>query len=51
VDLIMSVKDGSNEPSSSRLPPPNLRMISLAKEINSAIKTAKIPYPKLRVCQ
>lgn len=51
VDLIMSVKEGSDEPSSSRLPPPNLRMIVLAKEINGAIKTGKIPYPKLRVCQ
>ena len=51
VDLIMSAKEGSNEPSSSRLPPPNLRMIVLAKEINGAIKTGKIPYPKLRVCQ
>ena len=51
VDLIMSAKEGSNEPSSSRLPPPNLRMIALAKELDTALKRGKVPYPKLRVCQ
>jgi hypothetical protein len=51
VDLIMSVKEGSDEPSSSRLPPSNLRMIALAKEFDAALKTGKVPYPRLRVCQ
>ena len=51
VDLIMSAKEGSNEPSSSRLPPPNLKMTALAKELDSALKTGKVPYARLRVCQ
>jgi hypothetical protein len=51
VDLIMSTKEGSNEPSSSRLPPPNLRMTALAKELDSALKSRKVPYARLRVCQ
>jgi S1-C subfamily serine protease len=51
VDLIMSTKEGSNEPSRSRLPPPNLRMTSLAKELDSALKNRKVPYARLRVCQ
>lgn len=51
VDLIMSAKEGSNEPSSSRLPPPNLKMTALAKELQAALNQGKIPYPRLRVCQ
>ena len=51
VDLIMSAKEGSDEPSSSRLPPPNLRMITLAKELDTALKRGKVPYARLRVCQ
>jgi hypothetical protein len=51
VDLIMSAKEGSNELSSSRLPPANLRMTSLAKELDSALKNRKVPYARLRVCQ
>jgi len=51
VDLIMSTREGEAEPSSSRLPPPNLRMTNLAKEIDSGLKSRRIPYPKLRVCK
>jgi S1-C subfamily serine protease len=51
VDLIMSAKEGSDEPSNSRLPPPNLRMIALAKELDTALKKGKLPYSRLRVCQ
>ena len=51
VDIIMSAKEGSNEPSSSRLPPPNLKMTALAKELDSALKRGNIPYSRLRVCQ
>ena len=51
VDLIMSTREGEAEPSSSRLPPPNLRMTVLAKELDTALKTGKIPYARLRVCQ
>jgi S1-C subfamily serine protease len=51
VDLIMSAKEGSDEPSSSRLPPPNLRMTALAKELDTALKRGKVPYARLRVCQ
>ena len=51
VDLIMSAKEGSDEPSSSRLPPPNLKMTALAKELDSALKKGKVPYARLRVCQ
>ena len=46
VDLIMSAKEGSSEPSSSRLPPPNLKMTALAKELDSALKTGKVPYSR-----
>ena len=51
VDLIMSAKEGTSEPSSSRLPPPNLRMVALAKELDTALKMGKVPYSRLRVCQ
>ena len=51
VDLIMSAKEGSSEPSSSRLPPPNLKMTALAKELDIALKRGKVPYSRLRVCQ
>jgi len=51
VDLIMSTTEGSDEPSSSRLPPPNLRMTALAKELDAGLKTRRIPYPNLRVCK
>jgi S1-C subfamily serine protease len=51
VDLIMSSVAGSSEPVSSRLPPPNLRMTALARELDSAIKSRRIPYSRLRVCQ
>jgi hypothetical protein len=51
VDLIMSAKEGSGEPNSSRLPPPNLRLTTLAKEIESGLKSRRIPYPRLRVCR
>jgi len=51
VDLIMSTKEGSGEPSNSRLPPPNLKMAALAKELDSALKNGKVPYARLRVCQ
>jgi hypothetical protein len=36
---------------SSRLPPPNLRVTGLAKEINTALKSGRIPYRTMRVCQ
>ncbi len=51
VDLIMSARDGEAEPSTSRLPPPNLRMTALAKELDTALKRGKVPYARLRVCQ
>jgi len=49
VDVIEKYIDG--ERVSSRLPPPNLRVISLAKEINTALNNGRIPYRELRVCQ
>lgn len=51
VDLIMSAKEGSDAPSRSRLPPPDLKMSVLAKELVSALKNGKVPYARLRVCQ
>lgn len=49
VDLIMYQVSGND--ASSRLPPANLRMTSLAKELDTALKKGRIPYSKLRVCQ
>lgn len=34
-----------------RVPSKHLRMVTLATELNSALRTRKIPYRKLRVCQ
>jgi hypothetical protein len=51
VDLIMTSKEGSQDPSSSRLPQPNLRMTALAKELDTGLKSGRIPYPKLQVCK
>ena len=41
----------SKEIDSYRNPPKPLTMVSLAKELDSALKTRKIPYRNLRVCQ
>jgi hypothetical protein len=51
VDLIVNDIAGEIDMSRSRLPPPNLRMTSLAKELNGALKSRKILYAKFRVCQ
>jgi S1-C subfamily serine protease len=51
VDLIMSAKEGSDEPTGFRLPPPDLRMTALAKQLDTALKTGKLPYSRLKVCQ
>ena len=49
VDLIEKYVSGNKV--SSRLPPANLRMTSLAKEMVTAVKNGRIPYYNLRVCQ
>jgi len=49
IDLIAKYVSGNEV--SSRLPPGNLRMTSLAKEMVTALKNGRIPYRNLRVCQ
>jgi hypothetical protein len=49
VDLVE--KYMGNERISSRLPPTNLRMVSLAKELHQALTTGDIPYRNFKVCQ
>jgi S1-C subfamily serine protease len=51
VDLIMTKKDGNNESSNSRLPPSNLKITALAKELDAALKRGNIAYARFRVCQ
>ena len=51
VDLIGYQRQGSATIDSYQVPPKPLRLVTLAKELDSAIKRHKIPYPKLRVCQ
>ena len=51
VDLITRGVRRSSDASSSRLPPPNLRLTALAKELDAALKTGTVPYRNLRVCQ
>jgi S1-C subfamily serine protease len=51
VDLIATQRKGSDEVLSSRLPPTNLKMTTLAAELHSALQKKIIPYGGLRVCQ
>ena len=50
VDVIVTLMKG-NTLTTSRLPPANLRMTSLAKELDINLKRGNIPYPNLHVCQ
>jgi hypothetical protein len=49
VDLIEKHVNGQKV--SSRLAPANLRMVSLAKELNQALTSGRIPHGSLKVCQ
>lgn len=51
VDLVQHQRKGSGLIDSYSLPQKPLRLVMLAKELDSAIKRRKLPYPKLRVCQ
>jgi S1-C subfamily serine protease len=44
-------KQVSGRSVSSRIAPPNLRVTSLANELNTALKNGRVPYRNLRVCQ
>ena len=51
IDLIGHQRKGSEEIDSYRVPPGPLRLVTLAKELDSALKARKIPYSSLRICQ
>jgi hypothetical protein len=51
VDLIGHRRKGSGVIDSYRLPEKPRRLVTLAKELDSALKRRDIPYPTLRVCQ
>jgi S1-C subfamily serine protease len=51
VDVIVTLMKGNNALTTSRLPPTNLRMTTLAKELDTNLKRGIIPYPNLHVCQ
>ena len=51
VDLIGEGSGSRNVPDRFRRPPDNIRMVSLAGELDSALKSGKIPYKQLEVCQ
>jgi hypothetical protein len=51
VDLIGQGYRGRSDLDSYRRPSENLRLVDLATELDDALKTGKIPYPQLRVCQ
>ena len=51
VDLIGQGYTGRSDLDSYRRPSEQLRLVDLATELDDALKTGKIPYPQLRVCQ
>ena len=51
VDLIGYQRQGSGVIDSYRLPEKPLRLVTLAQELDRALKRRDIPYPTLRVCQ
>jgi hypothetical protein len=51
VDLIGHQYVGQKDIDSYRYPERDIFLISLTKELDIALKTKKIPYPKLRICQ
>ncbi|MBI3988854.1 MAG: trypsin-like peptidase domain-containing protein [candidate division NC10 bacterium] len=51
IDLIGYMDKGSVEIDRYRVPETTLRMVTLAKELDNAIKRGGIPYSTLRVCQ
>jgi len=51
IDLIGHQSKGSEEIDSYRAPSGTVRLVNLAKELDSAIKAKKIPHASLRVCQ
>lgn len=51
VDLIGNQYAGEEEISSYRKPIKKLSIAALATELDAALKSRKIPYPKLQVCQ
>ena len=51
IDLIGHQGKGSNGITGFSLPPKPMRMLNLAKELDTALKLRKIPYQNLKVCQ
>ena len=51
IDLIGQSHAGRTGPDSYRYPDKPLRLVTLVSELDTALKTKRIPYPELRVCQ
>ena len=51
IDVIGLQYDGKNEIDSYKKPSKRMSILSLAKELDIALKNKKIPYPSLRICQ
>jgi hypothetical protein len=51
VDLIGRGTTAGNVPDSYHRPPENVQIVSLASELDTALKTGKIPYKQLQICQ
>lgn len=51
IDLIGYQRKNSDRIDTFRQPSELLRLVDLAKDVDLAIKTKKIPYPQVRVCQ
>ena len=51
IDVIGLQYDGKKEIDSYKKPSKRISIVSLAKELDVALKNKKIPYPSLRICQ
>jgi S1-C subfamily serine protease len=51
IDLVGQSHGGKIDPDSYRSPAKSLRLVSVTTELDSALKSGRIPYPQLRVCQ
>jgi S1-C subfamily serine protease len=51
IDVVGQSHGGQLDPDSYRNPQKPLRLVSLASELDKALKTRRIPYPQLRICQ
>ena len=51
IDVIGFQYDGKKEIDSYKKPSKRISTVSLAKELDTALKNKKIPYPSLRICQ